>query len=91
MKKEKLIVAAFSLAIFFYSCGSGGGSHQMQSSGSAIDISPELLAQKTDPICGMDMTQTKIADTATVNGKIYAFCNPGCKEEFLTNPSQYLK
>jgi YHS domain-containing protein len=91
MVKQKLIVAMLSLTVVVYSCSSGGGSRHMSSSSSAIDISPDLLAQITDPVCGMDMTQTKIADTATVDGKLYAFCNSGCKEEFVANPSQYLK
>jgi YHS domain-containing protein len=39
----------------------------------------------------MDMTQTKIADTLTHNGGLYAFCNSGCKEEFSANPEKYLK
>jgi len=72
-------------------CNSGSNSNAMESSSEGINVSPELLAQKTDPICGMDMTHTKIADTLTVDGKLYAFCNTGCKDEFKTNPAKYLK
>ena len=80
-----------AILVAMASCNSGGGEHNMQSSSEGINISPDMLAQKTDPICGMDMTQTKIADTVTVDGKLYAFCNPGCKEEFVTDPSKYIK
>jgi YHS domain-containing protein len=71
-------------------CNSGG-SNNMQSDSAGINITPEMLAQKTDPVCGMDMTQTKIADTLTVDGKLYAFCNTGCKDEFKADPSKFLK
>jgi YHS domain-containing protein len=79
-----------TFSVIVAACNSGGNGN-MQSSSEGINISPELLAQKTDPVCGMDMTRTKIADTATVNSKLYAFCNPGCKEEFVADPSKYLK
>jgi YHS domain-containing protein len=77
--------------VLLFSCSSGGNMHHKPSGSAAVDISPDILAQITDPVCGMNMTQTKIADTATVNGKLYAFCNPGCKDEFVKNPDQYLK
>jgi YHS domain-containing protein len=83
-------ILALTTALLF-SCSSGGNTHHKTSGSAAVDISPDMLAQITDPVCGMNMTQIKIADTATVNGKLYAFCNPGCKDEFVKNPDQYLK
>ena len=41
------------------------------------------LSSKTDPVCEMELDSEMIADTALVGGKIYGFCNVGCKEEFL--------
>jgi uncharacterized membrane protein YraQ (UPF0718 family) len=43
-----------------------------------------------DLVCGM---QVRIADApaqAEHEGKMYYFCMPGCKEQFLNNPEQYL-
>jgi YHS domain-containing protein len=57
---------------------------------SGIKVEAALLAQKTDPVCDMDVTKEQ-ADTATYNGKLYGFCGTGCKEEFLKAPQDYLK
>lgn len=90
MKAINLIV--LSITVLLYACGGGTeGGHSMNASGSGINISPEMLGDKIDPICKMDMTKSKIADTLSYNGKLYAFCNPGCKEEFQANPEKYLK
>lgn len=48
------------------------------------------LAMNTDPVCGMPVDQ-EYADTAVYNGKVYAFCSTGCKEEFLMEPETYIK
>lgn len=42
-----------------------------------------------DLVCGMDIDKTE-ADTAHYHGKVYGFCNPGCKEQFQEHPEQYL-
>jgi YHS domain-containing protein len=90
MKASKWYTVALVVAL--YSCGGGAtDSNTMTSAKTGININPELLAQKADPICGMDMTQTKIADTLTHNGGLYAFCNSGCKEAFKASPEEYLK
>ena len=39
----------------------------------------------------MELTDDAIADTTLVDGKIYGFCNVGCKQEFLQNKAKYLK
>lgn len=59
--------------------------------GPGINISPDLLATTIDPICNMDLAQSKITDTAHYNGGIYAFCSKGCKEEFQKDPAKYVK
>ena len=78
-------------ALMAYGCGGSSNKKSMQTNSAGISISPTLLATNLDPVCNMDMSQSKIADTALVNGKIYAFCNPGCKEEFKANPEKFLK
>lgn len=90
MKASYLI--ALLLSGLLYACGSAESSHDMNTSSIGINISPEILGDNTlDPICEMDMTKSKIADTLTYNGKLYAFCSTGCKEEFQASPEKYLK
>lgn len=47
-----------------------------------IDVSKLTFASDKDPICGMPV-KSGVADTATVDGKLYGFCAKECKEEFL--------
>ncbi len=54
-------------------------------------FSAAQLSDPKDHVCGMDVDMDEmIADTMLYNGKIYGFCDPGCKEEFAKNPEQYL-
>lgn len=46
------------------------------------DFSNVQFAINKDSICGMPLT-AGISDTAIVDGKIYGFCSPECKETFL--------
>jgi YHS domain-containing protein len=55
-----------------------------------IDIPVASLAIKADPVCGMNLKQGEIGDTANYQGKTYGFCSTGCKEEFTKTPNQYL-
>jgi YHS domain-containing protein len=47
------------------------------------------LALNEDPVCKMTVGND-YADTTMYNGKIYGFCSPDCKEEFLKNPASYI-
>jgi len=40
-----------------------------------------IFASQKDTICGMPLT-AGVEDTMHVDGKIYGFCAPECKEEF---------
>jgi YHS domain-containing protein len=51
-----------------------------------IDTVGLKFSSKEDPICGMPVAGG-IADTATVNGKLYGFCAKECKDEFLKTAS----
>ena len=44
-----------------------------------------------DPVCKMQVEESKAAGTSEYNGKTYYFCAPGCKRKFDANPSQYVK
>jgi len=48
------------------------------------------LSEKNDLVCGMELTNETLEDTAAYARKIYGFCNVGCKEEFLKDPSKYI-
>jgi YHS domain-containing protein len=55
-----------------------------------INVPVASLAIKADPVCGMNLKQADLADTAVYQGKIYGFCGSGCKDEFVKAPNQYL-
>ncbi len=46
------------------------------------DFSKLALFQPTDPECGMSL-EHHIADTATVDGKLYGFCSDYCRKSYL--------
>lgn len=87
MKKLMMFISVF--VILLAGCA-GGGTQKMSGSKTAIDVSPDKLAIKLDPVCQMSMDQHPIADTTTYMGKLYGFCSPGCKEAFLAEPEKFL-
>ncbi|MGI8614391.1 MAG: permease [Nocardioidaceae bacterium] len=46
-------------------------------------------AEATDPVCGMTVDVASPASTATVGGRRYLFCSPGCAQQFTSNPGRY--
>ena len=54
------------------------------------EITVSQLASNKDFVCGMEVADGGIADTASYEGKIYGFCSAECKAEFVKNPSSYL-
>ena len=44
----------------------------------------------TDPVCKMEVEESKAAATADYQGKTYYFCAAGCKKSFEQNPEKYL-
>lgn len=47
------------------------------------------MASHTDPICGMQIDESKAAGQSEHQGQTYYFCSPGCKRKFDENPDQY--
>jgi YHS domain-containing protein/positive regulator of sigma E activity len=43
-----------------------------------------------DPVCGMEVDPAKAAAKIDYEGKPYFFCNAGCLEAFIREPSRYL-
>ena len=43
-----------------------------------------------DPVCKMEVQESKAAATCEYKGKKYYFCAVGCKKAFDKNPEEYL-
>ena len=46
--------------------------------------------ESIDPVCGMEVEQSKAAATSTYGGTTYYFCSKSCKTEFDQDPAKYL-
>ena len=44
----------------------------------------------TDPVCKMEVQETKAAATSEYKGKKYYFCAVGCKKAFGKEPEKYI-
>jgi Cu+-exporting ATPase len=44
-----------------------------------------------DPVCGMNVDETKAAGTAVYKGKTYYFCSAACKAKFEKEPDKHVK
>ena len=42
-----------------------------------------------DPVCGMDVDETKAAAKAVYEGRTYYFCAQACKRAFEKDPEKY--
>jgi YHS domain-containing protein len=88
MTKTILQASAWVVLAFLpYGCQQNSPPKPMENTSEA---SGETLpwATNLDLVCEMKIKQT-VEDTVHYNGKIYGFCNPGCKEKFLENPVKY--
>jgi Cu+-exporting ATPase len=43
-----------------------------------------------DPVCGMNVDESKAAATSSYKGRTYYFCAKVCKESFDKDPETYL-
>lgn len=54
-------------------------------------IAPKPATPETvDPVCGMAVDPAKAGAKIDYEGKTYFFCNAGCLEAFIREPSRYL-
>ncbi len=44
-----------------------------------------------DPVCGMNVDESKAAATSSYKGQTYYFCAKVCKESFDKDPEKYLR
>lgn len=56
---------------------------------SAADLSKLDFAYRYDYSCGMPVS-AGVSDTANYKGKLYGFCSPECKADFLSKPEEYI-
>lgn len=87
---NKLFFLFVSVSIVFVSCGQTTHTGKHEKDTPKIEITADRLDVKLDPVCRMSMEKTAIVDTMTYKGKLYGFCNPGCKDEFKAEPEKFL-
>jgi YHS domain-containing protein len=52
----------------------------------------ERMATTTkDPVCGMEVDPTHVADRTEHEGQTYLFCSATCKGTFEKDPDRYIK
>jgi YHS domain-containing protein len=44
-----------------------------------------------DPVCGMQVEESKASGKSEYKGTTYYFCSPGCKTSFERDPQKYVK
>lgn len=89
----KTILSLFIAFFVFAGCNSSSTADSSKGEMKAdnkLNVTPDQLAVKLDPVCQMSMEQSPIADTMTYKGNLYGFCHSGCKEEFKADPEKFL-
>jgi YHS domain-containing protein len=86
-----------SMNLWASSCCSSGkdGDHiSHESGGHAIQAKAEVKGEKAeavkDPVCGMEVSDTKKAPSEEYKGKVYYFCSEHCKKTFKKDPASYI-
>ena len=83
-KKEAESMGAMGVG---HCCG-GHDMHDMNGMGHGMGDSAASAVK--DPVCGMSVDSATAAATREYDGVTYYFCNPGCADKFVRNPSAYL-
>jgi YHS domain-containing protein len=53
--------------------------------------SEKTVAKVADPVCGMEVADTKTAPTVVYKARTYYFCSEEDKAKFQKNPEQYVR
>jgi YHS domain-containing protein len=60
--------------------------------GDAVECVPSRrTTMAVDPVCKMQVNESKAAATSEYHGKTYYFCAVSCKRKFDENPDKYVK
>jgi|688.fasta_scaffold539365_2 YHS domain-containing protein len=84
MKQFRFFTAACCAILLVVAC-----QQNTPNTSTATAAGPDLpWATELDLVCEMKVDKT-VEDTVHFKGKVYGFCNTGCKETFLENPGKY--
>jgi YHS domain-containing protein len=50
-----------------------------------------VIGMAQDPVCGMEVEESKAAGSSEYQGRTYYFCSTGCKAAFDKEPEKYVK
>jgi YHS domain-containing protein len=87
---KKMLYVYLPAALLLASCNTGTKTETTTTTSPAPEIKVADLSANKDYVCGMELADGGVADTAQYDGKVYGFCATECKQEFLKNPGQYL-
>ena len=59
--------------------------------GTGTTATEKTAGKVADPVCGMEVADTKTAPTAVYKGTTYYFCSEEDKGKFQKNPEQYVR
>ncbi len=93
MKKLVIVLLVLTVSLgMLVSCGGEKKAEKAQQPAAEkkMNITTDMLTIAKDPVCGMDLTNTTIADTAIYEGHLYGFCSAECKAKFKADPEKYL-
>lgn len=76
--------------MMFIALGCSSAQEEKTTSAEAISFENVQLDSDKDPVCGMSVKK-HVKDTTLYQGKVYGFCNVGCKKSFNDKPEDYLK
>ena len=75
-------IILFVLLISFFACKEHTSSNTELVDSTQSTHLESIIENETDPICDMSVRE-HVSDTALINGKVWGFCSPVCKEKYL--------
>lgn len=92
--KKVMLYSILAASTALWSCNQKSATtkteEKMTPESKMVDIKLSQLASNKDMNCDMTLAEGSIVDTATYQGKIYGFCSPECKADFLATPDAHL-
>ena len=96
---NSILRTLFVFAFFAFLSSAGVSKNLLASSccgtdkdgGQAAQAKEEKAESVKDPVCNMDVSDTKKAPSEEYKGKVYYFCSEHCKKSFKKDPASYIK